>query len=110
MLMPQDNIEGYEKTSVVGAAKNLHGKLLLIHGTMDDNVHMLNSLKLVRALQSANKQFEFMLYPGSRHGVGGNHNRTLVREFVQRTFGLEAPVATEPVTEPIQREPRPRRR
>ncbi len=106
MLMPQDNIDGYEKTSVVAAAKDLHGKLLILHGTMDDNVHMLNSLKLVRALQSANKQFEFMLYPGSRHGIGGNHHRRLFREFIQRAFGLSA-TAPESPDDPT-RDPRPR--
>ncbi|MBC7771446.1 MAG: prolyl oligopeptidase family serine peptidase, partial [Pyrinomonadaceae bacterium] len=89
MGMPQENPEGYDKTSVVKAAKNLHGRLLLVHGTMDDNVHMLNSLKLVRALQAANKQFEFMLYPGSRHGVGGGHYRAMFYDFIRRTFQLE---------------------
>jgi len=97
MGMPQDNAEGYDKTSVVKAARNLHGKLLIVHGSMDDNVHMLNSLKLVRALQNANKQFEFMLYPGARHGVGGNHYRTFFADFVKRAVGgpMEAPESTE---------------
>ncbi|MGE3109344.1 MAG: DPP IV N-terminal domain-containing protein [Phycisphaerales bacterium] len=104
MLMPQDNLDGYEKSSVVAAAKDLHGRLLLVHGTMDDNVHMLNTLKLVRALQAANKPFEFMLYPGSRHGVGAPHYRRLFRDFIQRAFGLSE--AGEP--EPVARE-RPRR-
>lgn len=109
MLMPQDNVDGYEKTSVVAAAKNLHGRLLIVHGTMDDNVHMANSIKLVRALQNANKPFEFMLYPGSRHGVGGNHYRRLFRDFIERTFGLSAETALEPEPAATPREGRPRR-
>ncbi len=90
MGLPQDNPEGYDATSVVKAAKNLHGRLLLLHGTMDDNVHMQNSIKLARALEDANKQFEFMVYPGSRHGIGSRHYRQLVVEFIARTFRLEA--------------------
>ncbi len=69
MAMPQNNLEGYDKTSVVRAAADLHGRLLLIHGTIDDNVHLQNSVQLIHALQKAGKQFELMLYPKSRHGV-----------------------------------------
>lgn len=69
MRMPQNNPDGYLDTSVIEAAANLHGELLLIHGTMDDNVHFQNSIKLVHALQTAGKQFDLMIYPTSRHGV-----------------------------------------
>ncbi len=70
MRMPQNNPEGYDATSVVKAAANLHGKLLILHGTMDDNVHMQNSVRLIYALQKAGRDgFEFMIYPRSRHGV-----------------------------------------
>ncbi len=70
MRMPQNNPEGYAETSVIEAAADLHGKLLLIHGTMDDNVHLQNSIRFIHALQKAGKQFDLMLYPRSRHGVG----------------------------------------
>ena len=43
MGLPEENPEGYDKTSVVKAAANLHGKLLLVHGLMDDNVHVQNT-------------------------------------------------------------------
>ncbi len=69
MRMPQNNPEGYDSTSVVKAAADLHGKLLILHGTMDDNVHFQNSVQLVYELQKAGKDFEFMMYPRSRHGV-----------------------------------------
>ena len=69
MGTPQNNPEGYKKSSPVHAAKNLHGKLLLIHGAIDDNVHMQNTMQFVYELQKAGKQFELMLYPKSRHGV-----------------------------------------
>jgi dipeptidyl-peptidase-4 len=69
MRRPQNNPEGYASSSVEGAAAGLQGKLLLIHGTMDDNVHLQQSIRLVDALQKAGKDFELMLYPKSRHGV-----------------------------------------
>ena len=73
MLTPQNNPDGYAKTSVTKAAKNLSGKLLLLHGTMDDNVHMQNTIQFVYELQKAGKEFELMVYPKSRHGVGDPH-------------------------------------
>jgi dipeptidyl-peptidase-4 len=42
--------------------------LQIVHGTMDDNVHMQNSIQLISALEDKGKDFEFMLYPGGRHG------------------------------------------
>lgn len=69
MSTPQLNPEGYRTSSVVEAAKDLHGRLLLIHGEIDENVHMTNSLQFVHALQQANKSFDLMIYPSNRHGV-----------------------------------------
>lgn len=75
MDLPQNNAAGYKSSSVVEAAKNLHGRLLLIHGERDDNVHLSNSLQLVNALQNADKQFDFMVYPKNRHGVDDPEQR-----------------------------------
>jgi dipeptidyl-peptidase-4 len=69
MLQPKNNMAGFDRTSVSKAAKDLHGRLLLIHGVMDDNVHMQNTMQLVYELQKANKQFDLMVYPTQRHGV-----------------------------------------
>ena len=69
MGMPQNNPDGYASSSPRWAAKNLHGALLLIHGAIDDNVHMQNTMQFVYELQKAAKPFELMLYPKSRHGV-----------------------------------------
>ena len=69
MLTPQNNPDGYAKTDLNSVAKNLHGKLLLVHGMMDNNVHMQNSTKFVYALQKAGIQFKFMAYPTQRHGI-----------------------------------------
>lgn len=95
MLTPQENPEGYRDGSVVEAAKNLHGRLLLVHGMMDDNVHMQNNTRLILALQEANKPFEMMLYPDSRHGIGGRHYQQLQIEFIMRTMLDKAAPSTE---------------
>ena len=68
--MPTTNAVGYELGSVTNAAKNLHGKLLLIAGAMDDNVHMQNSFQFLHAMQQAQKDCDFMVYPRVRHGIG----------------------------------------
>lgn len=68
MNTPQENPDGYNATSVVKAAKDLHGKLLIIHGLLDDNVHSQNAVQLADALQKAEKDFEIAIYPRARHG------------------------------------------
>ncbi len=69
MDTPKANPEGYRSSSVVTSAKNLHGRLMLIHGEIDDNVHLANTMQFVHALQKANKKFDLMVYPNNRHGV-----------------------------------------
>jgi dipeptidyl-peptidase-4 len=69
MGTPEQNPDGYRNSSPRWAVGNLHGALLLIHGAIDDNVHVANTMQLVYELQKANKPFELMLYPKSRHGV-----------------------------------------
>ena len=69
MGTPQNNPEGYWKSSPIHYAKDLHGKLLLIHGAIDDNVHMANTIQFLYELQKSGKQVQLMLYPRSRHGV-----------------------------------------
>ncbi len=86
MMTPQNNPEGYKKSSPVHSAKDLHGKLLLIHGAIDDNVHVQNTIQFVYELQKAGKQFELMLYPKSRHGVTDpallKHLRQMMTDFI----------------------------
>jgi dipeptidyl-peptidase-4 len=98
MRTPQDNPDGYRETSVVGAAEKLHGRLLILHGTMDDNVHMQNSTRLVRALQRAEKEFEMFVYPGLRHGIFGRHYNRLMVDFIRRTVleGVQPADSAEP--------------
>lgn len=68
MDTPANNPEGYRTSSCLEAAKNLSGHLVIVHGTMDDNVHLQNAIRLVDALQDAGRDFELMLLPRSRHG------------------------------------------
>lgn len=69
MLTPEHNKEGYERSAPRNAAKDLHGDLLLLHGAIDDNVHVQNTMQLAYELEKAGKLFQMVLYPKSRHGV-----------------------------------------
>jgi dipeptidyl aminopeptidase/acylaminoacyl peptidase len=69
MLTPDHNREGYDRTAPRFGAGNLTAKLLLLHGTIDDNVHMQNTIQFAYELQKAGRVFRMMLYPKSRHGV-----------------------------------------
>jgi len=88
MDRPQDNPEGYERSAPIIAAEKLAGRLLLVHGTMDNNVHMQNTLRLVDKLASAGLTFDLMLYPRVRHGVRVSHFKLqfhrLKTEFLER--------------------------
>jgi dipeptidyl aminopeptidase/acylaminoacyl peptidase len=86
MTTPEQNPKGYEASSVLAAAKNLHGRLLIAHGMMDDNVHVTSTIQLADALQKANRDFEIMLYPLARHGLGGAHYQRLQNEFMKRAL------------------------
>lgn len=103
MDTPQNNPEGYDGTDISRAAKDLHGRLLIAHGTMDDNVHMQNAIKLVSALQEAEKDFELMVYPGARHGGFGDHYRKLQHDFIRRTLiEIETDDPADPDPEPSE--------
>jgi len=69
-LLKEDE-KGYEMSDVTKAAKDLHGSLLLVHGTSDDNVHFQNSVQMINALIEAGKQFRLMIYPNKTHGIAG---------------------------------------
>jgi dipeptidyl-peptidase-4 len=67
--LPQNNAKGYEQSSVLTYAKQLDRPLLIVHGTTDDNVHFVNSLKLTEALFKAGRPFEFLPLAGFTHMV-----------------------------------------
>ncbi|UYZ62111.1 S9 family peptidase [Hymenobacter weizhouensis] len=79
---PQENSAGYDDNSPVQHADKLRGKLLLVHGTGDDNVHFQNSVAFVEALVKANKDFQTLYYPNRNHGIyGGNTRLHLYRQM-----------------------------
>jgi dipeptidyl-peptidase-4 len=71
MGMPQTNAKAYDESSVIAAAGNLRDKLLISHGTSDDNVHMANTVSLIQAFIEHGKQIDFMIYPRKNHGIPG---------------------------------------
>jgi dipeptidyl-peptidase-4 len=73
----EDFAEGYKQGSPITHAKNLKGKLLLIHGTGDDNVHYQGSERLINELVKHNRQFDFMSYPNRSHGLYEGKGTTL---------------------------------
>ena len=88
MQMPQNNPDGYRKSSPRFAAQDLDGQLLLLHGMIDDNVHVQNTLQFAYELQQAGKPFDLMLYPKSRHGIAEpslvKHMRTRMVDFIMK--------------------------
>ena len=75
MRTPQENPEGYDLNSPINYADQLKGKLLLVHGSADDNVHFQNTMRMVEALVQANKQFDWAVYPDKNHGIYGGKTR-----------------------------------
>ncbi len=68
MDTPQDNPEGYKNGSILSYVDKYKGGLRIMHGDLDDNVHLQNTMQLIDALTDRSVPFEFMIYPGSRHG------------------------------------------
>lgn len=71
MGLPSENKEGYERSSVIKAASALSGKIMIMHGTMDDNVHPQNMVMLIDSLIKNDKEYSLQLYPGMGHGPRG---------------------------------------
>lgn len=88
---PQDNEKGYESSSVLPYTSGLQGDLLIMHGMADDNVLFKNTTKLVRKLQDEGKLFEFMAYPGEKHGISDEnahlHMMKTISDFFDRKLG-----------------------
>ena len=95
MKIPRNNPGGYRDTAPRFAVGNLHGKMLLIHGGIDDNVHTQNSEQFAYELQRLGKPFEMMIYPRQRHGFTdprlNKHLRQLMFDFIMRTVGSGTP-------------------
>ena len=86
MDTPAANPDGYAGTDLSAKAADLRGRLLLIHGGMDDNVHPRNVMRFAAALQAADRDFELMIYPRARHSIAGTHYRRLMWAFVREAM------------------------
>jgi dipeptidyl-peptidase-4 len=84
-LLPQ-NEEGYRSSSPIDRAAGLKGKLLIAHGTGDDNVHFANTLSLINKLIELGKYVEVMPFPGRGHGVSDPAARKLLMNRVTQFF------------------------
>lgn len=87
MGTPANNPDGYKSSSVMTHADKYKGMIQIVHGMIDDNVHMQNSIQFISKLQDLKKDFEFMPYSGGRHGWGGNkgvHYRNGKTKFIYK--------------------------
>lgn len=75
MRTPQENEDGYNKSSAFNRADRLHGRLLLVHGTADDNVHLRNMAEYAEALVQKGFDFDMMVYTNRNHSIFGGNTR-----------------------------------
>jgi dipeptidyl-peptidase-4 len=97
MGLPNDNEEGYRIGSPINFAEGLKGKLLVIHGTGDDNVHAQGTERLVNRLIELGKPFDLMMYPNRTHAIAEGKGTTahiyrlIARYFLQNLPPVAAP-------------------
>jgi dipeptidyl-peptidase 4 len=86
--LPVANADGYRDDSVVNSAVNLKGRLLLIQGTGDDNVHFENSIQFIQQLIDADLPYDLQLYPRKTHGIEGAEATTHLFTRIPAHFEL----------------------
>ena len=86
MSLPTEFASGYHDFSVVNSAAQLHGRLLLVHGTGDDNVHMENSVQFVQKLIEAGIPYDLQIYPRKTHSIAGSDVRTHLYNRILEQF------------------------
>ncbi len=86
--LPQDNPSGYDDNSPINFADKLHDRtrLLIMHGTADDNVHLQNTIEMTRALNRAGKQYDMMIYPDQNHSMRPNDTANIRQKMVDYTL------------------------
>ena len=78
MLTPQENADGYTESAPTERAARMACRLLIMHGTSDDNVHLSNTMEFVGALQAADRYCDMFLFPAMNHSIYGCDARALV--------------------------------
>jgi dipeptidyl-peptidase-4 len=90
MGLPSQNVDGYDRTSLVKHAGDLSGHLLVVFGTYDDNVHPQNELAFINELIAKNIPFDVMIYPMRKHGISDKpaaiHLFSTMREFWRKNL------------------------
>jgi dipeptidyl-peptidase-4 len=89
MGLLKDDKAGYEQSDVTKNADKLHGALLLVHGTSDDNVHFQNSIQMIDALIKTGQQFRLMIYPNKTHSIAGKDARIHLFTMIEDHFERE---------------------
>tara|TARA_B100001093_G_scaffold520511_1_gene617293 strand:- start:106871 stop:109048 length:2178 start_codon:yes stop_codon:yes gene_type:complete len=75
MQTPEENSQGYDNNSPINHVDKLEGKYLIIHGGADDNVHIQNTMEMIKQLVKSNKQFDQFIYPDKNHSIYGENAR-----------------------------------
>ena len=90
--MPQENAEGYRKSSALGRVRDISGALMLCHGLMDENVLFRQTAVLINCLIEHQKAYDMALFPSERHGPRRPQDRAFLEErilaFLQLSFNL----------------------
>jgi len=86
MSTPDKNPQGYQTGNVCNYVQNLQGKLLLVHGLIDENVHFRHSARLINALIRANKPYDLLIFPDERHSPRQLQNRIFIEARVSEYF------------------------
>ncbi|MBR4996132.1 MAG: S9 family peptidase [Alistipes sp.] len=86
--LPQDNPKGYDENSPINFADKLHDRtrLLIMHGTADDNVHVQNTMEMCHALNRAGKQYDMMIYPDQNHSMYPAYANNIRIKMIQYTL------------------------
>ncbi len=91
MGMPRDNPEGYARSSVMAHVDRLRGRLMLVHGMIDENVHFRHTARLIDALVKAGRRYELLVFPDERHvprdPEGRAYTEQAVVDFFERALG-----------------------
>ncbi|TFG95990.1 MAG: S9 family peptidase, partial [Myxococcales bacterium] len=86
MGTPQTNAEGYRSSSVLEQVGAIRGRLMLVHGLIDENVHFRHSARLVDALIAAGKHYELLLFPNERHMPRAEKDRVYMEQRIAEFF------------------------
>lgn len=79
---PEENVKGYAESSVMTYVKNMRGKLMLIHGLIDENVHFRHTARLINSLIEQRKRYELILFPCERHAPHKMQDRIYLEDLM----------------------------